>query len=215
MKKLITTLALCLAAVTAQATDYDFSGTFVKDNDVLRFNFNVASASTVTVFSSSWDDGGFDPILAIWNSAGALMYQQDDGHNTGTTASNGINYTHGTWDSYYSVFLTSGDYIATVAQYANFAVNTNLSGGFSQDGNPNFTYDLGYGGATQPYFNGVWDDNDPRTGNWAFHLLNVASAEVIDPNDPTNPVPEPSTLLLLGGGLLGIGLARKRFAKNK
>lgn len=29
-----------------------------------------------------------------------------------------------------------------------------------------------------------------------------------------NPIPEPSTLLLLGGGLLGLGFTRKRFAKK-
>ncbi len=60
----------------AQALDFDFSGNFTYDNDVLLFNFSVGAPSTVTVFSSSWLRGnspaGFDPMLGIWGSAGNL-----------------------------------------------------------------------------------------------------------------------------------------------
>ena len=34
------------------------------------------------------------------------------------------------------------------------------------------------------------------------------------PVDPNNPVPEPSTIILLGAGLAGLGFARKRLAKK-
>lgn len=212
MKKMFAFFGALLAGLIISsgsfALDYDFNGTFVQDNDVLQFNFTVGETSDVTVFSSSWVYGGFDPILAIWTSAGALMYQQDDGHVVGSTLSNSVFYNHGEWDSYYTVNLLAGDYIATVAQYSNFANSTNLADGFWYDNNPNFTYDLGYG--SQTYFNGVWSVNDPRNGNWQFHLLDVAEAEVIDPNDGA-PVPEPSTIILLGGGLAGLAVyARKR-----
>src|SRR2546429_504584 len=84
-----------------------FPGTFHQDNDVVQLGFSVASLSHVTVFSSSWLEGnpphGFDPILAIWTAGGALVAQQDDGGNVGTTLSNGTSYDHGFWDSFYEV----------------------------------------------------------------------------------------------------------------
>jgi hypothetical protein len=207
-----------LYAGPAHALDFDFSGTFQNDDDSVLLNFSVASQSNITIFSSSWgdsetaDDGymanaGFDPILALWDSSGNLINEQDDGHTVGSTVSNGVSYTHGSWDSYFQASLSAGDYIASITQYNNFSVSNQLSDGFINDGNPDFTYDQGYG--SQPKFNGVWTDDDPRTGDWSFHVLNVEQASA------TNPVPEPSTILLLGTGLLGLaGLGRKRLFKK-
>jgi len=211
-KKLLAGLALGFSVVAmgsvnvASATDFDFSGALTKDNDVFQFNFTVGSLSDVTVFSSSWDDGGFDPILAIWNNAGALIYEQDDGEVTGSTSSNGTSYDYDMWDSYYNVTLGAGSYIATVTQYDNFAMSTSLSDGFRYDNDPHFTFTEGYG--TQADFNGVWgDDNDPRTGDYAFHVLNVDTAS------SNQPVPEPATMLLFGTGLASLVGARLRRKK--
>ena len=123
----------------------------------------------------------------------------------GSTLSNGILYSHGTWDSYYTVNLPAGSYLATIAQFDNFSKTLHLSDGFTYDANPNFTFDNGYGGATQPFFNGVWDRNDPRTGHWAFHLLNVEQAVIV------SGVPDSSsTVGLLTVALVGIGVFRRK-----
>lgn len=218
MKKFLTflcavTLVLGMVGM-ASATDFDFSGTFTQDNDISLLNFTVGEDSTITIFSSSWGDdttadgyvagAGFDPILAIWDSAGVLVNEQDDGDVVGSATSNSVSYSYGEWDSYYDVHLTAGQYTASITQYDNFAAGSNLSDGFYYDSDPTFTQSFSY--VPQTYFNGVWDDNDYRTGDWAFHILNVADA-----SQQNTPVPEPSTILLLGAGLLGlVGYNRKR-----
>lgn len=211
---LSTTLLLSsqiIAAAPASAADLTFSGNFAKDNDVLRFDFGISSAQTISVISSSWlsaSGGGFDPILSIFDSAGVLVASQDDGGKTGSFVANGTTFDFGVWDSNFDVALAAGNYSAIVTQYNNFPQSTLLSDGFRWDSNPNFTFTQSYGGATQPFFNGVWDGNDPRTSFWRFSLLNVDSAVVIDPN-PTN-VPEPGTLALFGTGLVGLLTSRRR-----
>lgn len=217
MKKLFVATALWTCAslpLTAVAApmDFDFSGTFTNDNDVVLLNFSVDSDSTITIFSSSWlspDAGnGFDPILAIWDSSGNLIEEQDDGGNVGSTASNGVIYNHGTWDSYFTQSLVAGSYQASITQFDNFAVSTSLVDGFIRDSNPNFTFDEDFGGATQPLFNGVWDESDPRTGAWEFHILNVDTAS--GPGPAPAPVPAPATLALFGLGLAGLGWGNRR-----
>jgi len=201
---------LALTGATQQAmavpVDFDFSGNFTNDNDIVLLDFTVATDSTVTIFSSSWDDGGLDPILAIWNSSGGLEHEQDDGHKIGTTQSNGVDYDHGDWDSFYDIALTAGDYTASIGMYNNFAVSSLLSDGFDHDGEPNFSASL-YG-CSNGIFCGVGQDN--RTSEWAFHILNVDSAS----NRDEGTVPEPSTIAILGLGLAGLGMQLRRGRKT-
>lgn len=202
MKKIVTKLMTLLAASllfagSALATDYDFSGQLPYHNTVLSFSFTANGTSTVTLFSSSWDDGGFDPMLGLWTSGGDRIQFQDDGHNTGSTYSNGVSYTHGNWDSYYTEILQAGSYIVTLSTFPNWNLGNTLSAGFTYDGQV---------GIPVPQWNEP--SNGYRTANYAFHILGVDTA------NQNNPVPEPSTLLLLGAGLLGLGFARKRFVKH-
>lgn len=65
-----------------------------------------------------------------------------------------------------------------------------------------------YMSSNDPYSGGtMWLDNeiyDRGQFDLAFRI----------PFENSQPVPEPSTLILLGGGLLSLGFARKRFAKK-
>jgi len=192
-------LAFCGAGVAkAELINYTYSGNLTHYNDVLFFNITMDEPGSVTMFSSSWVRGGFDPILAIWDSSGNKIYQQDDGHNTGTTWVNGIEYAHGAWDSYFTTDpLAVGLYSISIAVFANFSVSNSLADGFRYDGDADAWLD-----ASRSFFE--------------FHILGVASVEVIEPTPDPNPAPtpEPGTVLLMGAGLLGMLGMRKRFNKK-
>lgn len=198
LKKMLSGVAASLLlAGTSYALDYDFSGNLEHHNDVLTFSFVAGGTSTVTLFSSSWDEGNFDPMLGLWDSSGTLLTWQDDGGNTGTTYSNGVAYDHGVWDSYYSYTLAAGTYYVTLSTYYNAPLGNNLTDGFAYD-------------SQTPIDIASWNQpaNGYRGDDYEFHILGVESA------NQNNPVPEPSSFILLGAGVAGLAFARKRFKKQ-
>ena len=187
----------CAGVAKAELINYTYSGNLAYHNDVLFFNIAMDEPGSVTMFSSSWVRGGFDPIIAIWDSSGNKIYQQDDGNNIGTTWVNGIEYAHGSWDSYFTTDpLAVGLYRISIAVFANFAVSDSLADGFRYDEEVPFLL------------------SESRSV-FEFHILGVANVEVIEPNPDPNPAPtpEPATVFLMGVGLLGMIGMRKRFKK--
>jgi hypothetical protein len=146
--------------------------------------------------------GGFDPILALFDSSGALIGQNDDGAGVPNGPNTGTAY-----DTLLESSLAAGDYTVAVMQYDNFAAGSFLADGFTRDGQPNFT--AGFGCS-----NGIFCDVsgaapfDNRTGAWAFDVLNVAAAD----EGPTlnAPVPLPAALPLFAAALAGLGFAGRR-----
>ncbi|MCQ8116537.1 DVUA0089 family protein [Methylomonas rosea] len=207
MKKILVIAALAGAAALpgpALPAAFDFNGSFAQDNDVVRFDFNLGLPGAVTLFTSSWLGGGFDPILTLWDGGGNQILEQDDGSLGGALVSNGVTYNYGEFDSYINMNLAAGNYIATLTQYDNFSVSTLLADGFLRDTDPVFT--AAFACSNGRFCEGSLFDsnNNPvepnRTAAWDVHILNVDSASV-------NSVPEPPTwmLLSLSGLFLLIG----------
>ncbi|OAI29136.1 MULTISPECIES: DVUA0089 family protein [Methylomonas] len=205
-------LSGCLIGGPAGAADFDFAGNFSRDNSVVRFDFSIANPGNVTLFTSSWLKGGFDPILTLWDAGGQLLAEQDDGNGGGVAFSNGVPLSYGEFDSYLTANLVAGDYIATLTQYDNFAVSSALADGFLRDADPWFTQVFGCGNA-QFCEGSLVDGNGDlvdanRTSAWDFHIVGVNAAQAAT-------VPEPPTAMLLLASAMFFGLGRWAQPRNR
>src|SRR5262245_42410729 len=168
-------VAASLFTSAANADNFSFTGSFTNDNDVQLFSFTAVAASTITLRTWSYAGGinaagasiargGFDPILALFNSSGALIGQNDDGG----PALVATDLSGQAWDTFFTALIGPGSYTVAVMQYNNFALGPNLSNGFTHDGGPpNFTAGL-TGCLTAPFCDvsgGAFNDRD---GHWAF-----------------------------------------------
>jgi hypothetical protein len=204
--RLLAAMALLATSGAIQAANFSFTGLFTRDDDVQFFSFSVGAPSSVTFRTYSYAGGtnaagtviprgGFDPVLAVFGSTGALIGQNDDGAGVPTDLSGAA------YDTLLTLNLAAGAYWVSVMQYHNFANGPTLFDGFMQSGN----FTAGFGCAA-----GIFCDvsgnsaYNSRTGNWAFDILNVADAT-------TTVIPVPAALPLMLGGLgLLAWVARRR-----
>jgi hypothetical protein len=180
-------------AAPAAAADFSYTGTLSDPNDVQLFNFVVGSQSTVTLRTYSYAGGtmadgtviargGFDPILALFDSSGQVIVQNDDGGSAFVPA-DPVTGDH--YDTYLQQILQAGTYTVSVMAYSNFANGPNLSNGFENDGS----------------FNG-------RNNNWAFDILGVSEATEVG----AVPEPSTWAMMLVGFGAIGFAMRRQKKA---
>lgn len=201
---------LVAAGSIASAASFSFNGTFTADDNVQLFHFTVGATSDVILRTWSYaggvdaagatvPEGGFDPILALFDSTGAKIDQNDDG---GTSVpADSVTGSH--FDTFLEeTSLAAGTYTVSVMEYDNFANGPNLSDGFSEQGQGDFT------GSAYGCSNGIFCDvnHANRTADWEFDILGVNSAST----PPTSGVPEPGSIGLLLAGISGLAILRKR-----
>ena len=194
-------LVLCLGVrEKAFATTLTETGTFTADNQVAEFTFNVASASTYSLYTTSYGGGanlngttsvagGFVPVLSLFHSDGTIV-AADGGSgmcNGGAMKDGGTGMCD---DAYLNLALTSGSYILALSEFPNVAIN-NLSDGFL------FASDAHATGTACGQSGGTFLQADvapcvQRNGNYAVNVTNASA------------VPEPATwaLMLPAAGIL-------------
>lgn len=186
----LTTLALS-GSLAAQAADFNFSGQLVYQKDVVQFDFSLANAGTVSIWTDSWQSGlNFDPQLALFDGNHALQLVFSDG---GDSVSASAGYFD---DGQVFSLLAAGQYRLTLSTFSNAPNGPDLANGFSYDS----AAPIALADWNQPGYD--INANDQKGGAWRVHLSGVQQAAV---------VPEPASAALLLAGLLGVaGVARCR-----
>jgi hypothetical protein len=122
-------LALALGAGlgAGSARAQVFTGTFAQDDEKVVFTFTVGDVNGgAAVYTTSYDTGGFDPILTAFDSGGSFAKESTAGD--------------GTRDASLSFSAEeAGSYTLVLTQYDNFSAGEVLSSGFLRDGQGNFT----------------------------------------------------------------------------
>jgi hypothetical protein len=101
-----TTAGILMESIPAHSATLLFNGNLATPNSTPFFSFTADGTSTVTIQSSSWATGGFDPNLTLFNAAGNWIDERDD-----IGASN--------LDFRYSGILPAGNYQVAIAAFGN------------------------------------------------------------------------------------------------
>ncbi|MDR3087332.1 MAG: DVUA0089 family protein [Azoarcus sp.] len=144
---------LFTAAVSSQAATSHFEGSIADQADVIWGTFTVtdyASYDSVNLlFTDSYGEGNFDPILFLWDSYGTLIEANDDGGPY--------------WDAMIvrsgDTALAAGDYYFSITHFPNWNKGSNLTNGFNYDGQTRGAPSLG--------------------ADWSLYVTGVSEASIL------------------------------------
>jgi hypothetical protein len=173
---------------TVDLSGGSFSGVFGTDTDVALILFSLTDASRIDVSTTSFADGGFDPLLSLFSfsdptnlSSGILLADNDDSDPDNGVFDARLRSSSDVDVSRFDI-LAAGLYGITVTEALNYSTGFTFGEGFSFDGNAPFVCEAacGFGGTL-----------------------------TITPVEQPAPGPEPGTLALMASGV-GWLAARRR-----
>jgi len=203
----VAVLAVCIGQA-GWASSINLSGSFSQDDSHQILAFSVQNDATVTVRTTSFANGGFAPLLALFSPINffAPIGLVNDCVNFGADPATGYCY-----DSAVQWSAVAGEqYFIAITEFDNYAIGPTLADGFTRDGQGNFTADVPF---NNPVPGGSFllpDSATQRTNDWAVNFFSL------DPTLQAYAVPEPSSgVLLLGGAFLLAGLRKARKPRNQ
>jgi hypothetical protein len=184
----------------AQANSYSLSGNFSQDDNIQFLSFSISAPSDVSFATHSYVDGGFLPVLSLWNNAGSFL---GDFYSISLASDVSTSQT----------LTVAGTYFLAITEYNNLP-NGDLPNGtldpaqFSQYGNANFTVPAySYTPSIPGAF--IAPDGSQRTNAWALNISTTTST--LQSVSEVSAVPLPATLWLFGSALLGLlGFSRQK-----
>lgn len=158
------------------ATSFSFTGSFSTDDQLAEIPFSLASTATITIITFGYaggtnqaaaviPQGGFDPYLAIFNSSGNLVQQNDNG-TCGQVGTDAV--TNSCFDSFISQPLAAGLYTLILSQSPNVPVSNQLSDGYTLSGTPDFTGSF-YGCSNGMFCDANADNRTPQHRPFRLH----------------------------------------------
>lgn len=187
----------------ALSADVSLSGWLAQDDSVQTFLLTLSAPGSVSVTSigyaggsrfngSSVAAGGFDSVLYLFSSTGALLAQSDDGIGVPADPATGEALDA----AFTTASLAAGEYLVALAQADNYLLGFNLSDGFAQTGNGSFSAAFGCSNGSFCDYQG-----NNRTSAWSINF----SGQTL-----TSVLPEPGSMALLLGAFGALVALRRR-----